>query len=123
MTYLLDVERNDNPLKSKFVINRQRAAVPRPQRVFGPNNAEFSGIVHLQGCVNFAKPLPEDHRFGDALRALDEGTGESDVSPIKTRFEERTIAAMSLGVGLEPIAPRAPPHVLMADSNEGDAVS
>jgi hypothetical protein len=119
VTYLLDVEQKNNPLKSKFIINRQRAAIPRaPAPV-------FQSVVNLQGCVNIALPLPDNHRFGDgaelaALRALDEGTGESDVSPIKTRFEERIIAAMSLGCGFEPVAARAPPFGQRNGSNEGD---
>jgi hypothetical protein len=115
MTHLSDVEQNDNPLKSKFVINRQRAAVPLPQRTFGLNSAgKFGEIVHLQGFINLAKQLPEDRHFGDDAELLfveeksDQALIFSKAPDANCGETERT-----------PHAARAPPHGLRNASNEG----
>jgi hypothetical protein len=119
MTYLPDVDQNDNPLKSKFIINRQRAAIPLPQRTFGFNSGgDFGEMVHLQGCVNLAKPLPEGRHFGDGAELLfvedksDQALIFSKAPDANCGDTERT-----------PHSPRAPPRGLRTVSNEGDATS
>ena len=84
------------------------------QKACGINSAgRFCEIINLQGCVDKSKPLgpSDDVLYLEALRALDEGTGESDAAENKA-FAPETISAIGHGVdGYEPYAPRGPPRV------------
>jgi hypothetical protein len=83
--------------------------------VINGNGAAVETVTVI-GFVKTNKPS-ETFRGGDPSNTVLPGL--DDLGETAERFDPREIAVMNLGIGLEPIAARAPPKAQRTHSDEG----
>jgi hypothetical protein len=115
LTYLSDDEQNDNPLKTKFVINRQRAAIPLSW-IFVLGQVEAANLDESRATRRA--------RMAEAMRRLKAGVNDFTIGelcaavPNKGTVEARLYGFHEREEIILDHRPRGPPGAQETASNE-----